>query len=195
MDDWKPYIDRYRGGEWRDRIFRDMVLADASKLGDRPTILDIGCGKGLDGSIPLQRSIAEVAGRFIGVEPDLEIPLGDHFTETFRCPFEDAPLPPGSVQLAFSVMVLEHLPAPERFWSKLHETLCDGGVFWGLTVDAHPFCKASLWAERLRIKEYYFRIVSGRRGVDRYENYRVFYRSNTPKCIRSHAVDSRTSSL
>lgn len=185
MDPWKPYVDRYRGGEWRDSIFRDMVLRDAGGPGGPPTILDIGCGKGLDGSVPLQRSVAEAAGRFIGVEPDPEITLGGHFTETHRCLFEEATIAPGSVQLAYSVMVLEHLPDPQAFWDKLHGVLAEGGVFWGLTVDArHPFCRASLWAERLKVKSLYLRFLYGRRGVDRYENYETFYRSNTPEDVR-----------
>jgi len=180
-DDWTPYLERYRAGEWRDTIFRDMVLSDAARLGGRPTVLDIGCGKGLDGNVPLQRSVAEASGRFVGVEPDPEIPLGGHFTETHRCLFEDAPLAPGSVDLAYSVMVLEHIPAPEAFWAKLYEVLRGGGVFWGLTVDTrHPFCRASLLAERLKLKDLYLRLLSGRRGLDRYENYETFYRSNTP---------------
>lgn len=189
-DAWTPYVERYRGGEWRDRIFRDLVLADAAKWGDRPTIVDIGCGRGIDGSVPLQESVAAAAGRFLGVEPDRDIPLGGHFTETYRCSFEDAPLPPASVQLAYSVMVLEHLPDPGAFWAKLREVLVEGGVFWGLTVDArHPFCKASLWAERLKIKGLYLRLLGGRRGEDRYENYPVFYRANTPDAIRLQARD------
>lgn len=184
-DPWAPYVARYRAGEWRDRIFRDMVLADAAAAGGRPTVLDIGCGRGLDGSVPLQQSVAEASGRFVGVEPDPEIPLGGHFTEAHRCLFEDAPLAPRSVDLAYSVMVLEHLPAPERFWAKLYDVLRGGGVFWALTVDArHPFCRASLLAERLKVKGPYLRLLGGRRGVDRYENYETFYRSNTPEDVR-----------
>ena len=152
IETWEPYIARYRAGEWRDRIFRDMVLADARVLGPEPAILDIGCGQGLDGSLPLQASIADVAGRFIGIEPDPEVALGDHFTETHRCLFEEAAVEPGSIDLAYAVMVLEHLPRPQTFWDKLFELLVDGGVFWGLTVDArHPFSRFSLWADRLNV--------------------------------------------
>ena len=87
---WAPYISRYRDGEWRDRIFRDMVAEDARKMGEAPTILDIGCGRGLDGSLPLQGSLAELAGHYIGVEPDPEVPLADHFGEIHRTLFEEA---------------------------------------------------------------------------------------------------------
>lgn len=184
-DLWAPYLERYRAGEWRDRIFRDMILADARRLGPNPTILDIGCGDGFDGDVPLQRSIAEAAGRYIGIEPDPEIPLGDYFTETHRCSFEQAPLPAGSVDVAYTVMVLEHLPRPQAFWDRLHEVVADGGVFWGLTVDSrHLFSRLSLWAGRLGIKKLYLDLVLGRAPDEgRYKNYPTYYRTNTPHQI------------
>jgi hypothetical protein len=195
--EWAPYVLRYRAGEWRDRIFRDMVLADAQQLGFRPTILDIGCGKGLDGEVQLQRSLAEASGRFIGIEPDLAITLGDHFDESHRCPFEDAPLEASSVMLAYAVMVLEHLPRPESFWDKLFEVLADGGIFWGLTVDArHLFSRLSLWADRLKIKNVYMNSVLGRPSESgRYKNYPTFYRANSPAEISCQVKRFRTSGI
>src|SRR5437879_2102048 len=89
VDPWAVYLQRYRAGEWRDRIFHDMILAEARRLGPRPTVLDIGCGDGFDGDVPLQRSIARASGRFIGIEPDPTVSLGDYFTEAHRCLFED----------------------------------------------------------------------------------------------------------
>jgi SAM-dependent methyltransferase len=193
-DSWAVYLQRYRAGEWRDRIFRDMILADAHRLGPRPTILDIGCGDGFDGDVPLQRSIALEAGRFIGIEPDPEVPLGDYFTEVHRCLFEDAELAAGSVDVAYSVMVLEHLPHPQRFWNKLQEVLAEGGVFWGMTVDArHPFSWLSLWADRLRIKDFYLdRVIGSSSGEGRYRNYPTYYRTNTPLQIAKFAREYRS---
>ncbi len=184
-DAWGPYRDRYRSGEWRDRIFRDMILADARNFGPGPTILDIGCGEGLDGSIPLQRSVAEAAGRFIGVEPDPAVTLGGHFTTTHRCTIEEAPLAAGSIDLAYAVMVLEHLAKPQSFWDKLFDVLADGGIFWGLTVDArHVFCRLSLWADRLKVKDFYLDRVLGQASkAGRYRNYPTYYRSNSPAQI------------
>jgi SAM-dependent methyltransferase len=162
-----------------------MILADARNFGPGPTILDIGCGEGLDGDVPLQRSVALAAGRFIGIEPDPTVTLGDHFTETHRCLFEEAPLTAGSVDLAYAAMVLEHLPRPQAFWDKLFEVLADGGVFWGLTVDGrHLFSRLSLWAERLGIKNLYMNLVLGRSAESaRYKNYPTYYRTNTPAQI------------
>jgi hypothetical protein len=82
-------------------------------------------------------------------------------------------------------MVLEHLRTPQTFWDKLFEVLADGGVFWGLTVDArHPFSRVSLWADRLRVKDLYLDLVLGRGPKSaRYRNYPTYYRSNSPAQI------------
>jgi SAM-dependent methyltransferase len=160
-----------------------MILEDVHRLGPGPTILDVGCGGGFDGELDLQRTISEAAGRFIGVEPDVGIPLGDHFSEAHRCFLEDAPITTGSVDLAYAVMVLEHLRSPKPFWDRMHAVLKDGGIFWGFTVDArHPFSRLSLWAGRLRIKDVYLNLMLGRAGEEeaRYKNYPTYYRSNTP---------------
>lgn len=192
-DPWAPYRQRYQNGEWRDRVLHDLVLADARAFGDRPTIVEIGCGGGFDGDVPLQRSLARAAGRFVGIEPDTAMELGDYFTETHRCLFEQAPLGPASVHVACAIMVLEHLPDPQPFWDKLHEVLVPGGVFWGLTVDArHPFCAISSGMGRLRLKDAYLRLRYGRRGEDRYENYPTFYRSNTPEQVERLASAFRS---
>jgi SAM-dependent methyltransferase len=190
---WATFIARYRTGEWRDRIFHDMVMADAQRQGPKPTILDIGCGEGLDGDIPLQRSLAAIAGRFIGIEPDFDVSLGDYFTESHRCLLESSPLEAGSVDVAYAVMVLEHLRHPQAFWGKLHQVLADGGVFWGMTVDArHLFCRLSLWAGRLRIKDLYFKRVLAQTPEEaRYRNYTTYYRCNTPHQIGRLALGFR----
>jgi SAM-dependent methyltransferase len=185
---WQPYCDRYQGGEWRDRIFRDMILEDALRLHPQPTLLDIGCGKGFDTDIPLQQSLVRAAGRYIGIEPDSAVTPGDYITEVHRCLLEEAPLVAGSVDVAFAVMVLEHVPKPQSFWDKLHEVLKPGGVFWGFTMDArHWFCAASLFLDRMQFKDLYLTYLLGRRGSQRYENYPVHYRCNTPEHMRRYA--------
>jgi SAM-dependent methyltransferase len=186
--DWSVYQHRYSQGEWRARIFRDLVLADVKAMCDRPSpvLLDIGCGHGFDNDADLQSSLAAAAGEYIGVEPDPDVTLSPMFTQSHRCMFEDAPILPGSVDVAFAVMVVEHLKTPEAFWGHVHEVLRPGGVFWAFTVDArHWFAKASLLAERINAKGLYFGLVYGRKPEQHYDNYPVHYRSNTPKQIES----------
>ncbi|MGE5609155.1 MAG: class I SAM-dependent methyltransferase [Bacillota bacterium] len=186
--DWTAYLQRYRKGEWRGFLFRDMILEEARQREGPLAFLDIGCGRGLDGYLPPQETIARTADQYIGIEPDPTIQPAPFFTEVHRCLFEDAPLRAHSIDVALAVMVLEHLASPQRFWDKLWDVLVDGGVFWAMTVDArHWFCHASLWADRLRLKGPYLTWLMGQRGVARYENYPVHYRCNTPRQIRHYA--------
>lgn len=122
-----------------------------------------------------------MAGRFVGVEPDTSVAPGAYFGAVHACALEDAPIEPNSVDVAYAIMVLEHLADPRPFWDKVWRALRPGGVFWGLTVDRRPwFCNFSLWFERLGIKDIYLNFLLGRRGTARYENYPVYYRSNAP---------------
>lgn len=181
MNEAAPYLERYRQGEWRATIFRDLILADAARRPGELTFLDIGCGRGFDDDLPLQQSLAARAHRYIGVEPDAAMAVGAHVSEVHRCLFEDALIPSGSIDVAFAVMVLEHLPQPARFWDKLFDVLKSGGCFWGFTVDGrHWFCRMSRLLEQLRLKDLYLNLLLGRRGPKRYENYPTFYRSNSP---------------
>jgi SAM-dependent methyltransferase len=192
MSDWSEYQDRYLRGEWRDRLFHEMILKDADERGTGLTFLDIGCGRGFDTDVPLQESLIRHAGRYIGIEPDKAIEPNASMTEYHQCFLEDAPIPPGSVDMAFAVMVLEHVPEPKPFWDKLHEVLREGGVFWGFTVDArHPIALATRLMGRLKLKEAYLDRLHGKRGVERYEDYPVHYRTNTPEAVRGFGSSFR----
>jgi SAM-dependent methyltransferase len=159
-----------------------MVLSEMKSLAAAPAILDIGCGSGFDDDLKLQQRIIAAAGQYVGVDPDAG--EGMHFHRTL---FENAPLPPDSIDLAFAVMVLEHIADPALFWQKLYSVLRDGGIFWGFTVDArHWFRQASTWSERLRAKDLYLTLLRGKRGVDRYVNYPTCYRTNKPAQIRAY---------
>lgn len=188
---WSAYTQRYSSGEWRAPIFRDLILADASRMKEKRnelTLLDIGCGGGFDGDAELQRSLAEAGSRYIGIEPDPQIELADVFTSAHRCRFEDAPIEDESVDIAFAVMVLEHIAEPQVFWSKVHRVLRKGGCFWGMTVDArHWFVLGSTLMEKLGVKDIYLDKLHGKRGQERYENYPAFYRANTPAQIARFA--------
>lgn len=196
--DWKPFLERYQAGEWRASIFCDMILRDMGELGASRslTLLDIGCGKGFDDDRRLQARIAAESGRYLGVEPDANIAAGDVFQHLYHCRFEEASIEPSTVDVAFAVMVLEHLESPEEFWSRLHNVLRDGGVFWGFTIDSrHWFAKMSTLMKTLGLKEWYLNRLHGMRGQGRYENYPVHYRSNTPDQIQRWTRDFRSSTI
>jgi len=190
--DWASYLARYRNGEYRARIFFDMILDDVAERTEGLTILDIGCGRGFDGNARLQEALAARCHRYIGVEPDQSIPVGPYISEVHRCSFEEAPLAPDSVDTAFAVMALEHVRRPELFFAKVSNVLKEGGAFWGFTVDArHFFALFSRWADCLRIKNTYLATLLGKRGEERYENYPTLYRANTPRQIARHVAGFR----
>lgn len=184
----ETYLRRYESAEWRAQIFADMVIDDLRELGPRCTVVDIGCGAGFDDSREIQRRIAAHAGTYIGVEPDVTMAVGPHFSTVHRCAFEAAPIPPASVDLAFCVMVTEHIDKPADFMARLADVLRDGGVFWAFTIDLrHWSAWSSLLMEKSGAKDAYLDLLHGRRGIDRYCNYPVQYRLNTPRQVRKYA--------
>ncbi|CAN0488568.1 unnamed protein product, partial [Phaeothamnion confervicola] len=54
---YAPFLTRYRSGEWRAPIFRDLILADAEQE-NCSTFLDIGCGRGFDDEPAIQQILA-----------------------------------------------------------------------------------------------------------------------------------------
>src|SRR5450755_3841834 len=88
-DDLAMALTRYRNGEPRKTVFRDLVRDSVRTFPDKSaTVLDIGCGHGFDGDGDLQRSIADETNLFIGVEPDKEIPAPACFARVHQCRFE-----------------------------------------------------------------------------------------------------------
>jgi SAM-dependent methyltransferase len=186
QSDFQHYAQRFQHGEWRTPLFHEMVVGDIQAKSNEQslTILDIGCGNGFDTSKEAQRSLAALAQRYIGVEPDMKIVLEDFFSETHRCLFEEAEIPENSIDIAFACMVLEHLSTPQRFWDKVYDVLKPGGVFWGFTMHGrHYFMAASTLLEKLHLKDVYLGLLHGERGRDRYENYPTFYRSNSAQQV------------
>ena len=186
-------LNRFQQEDWRSPIFLDMILQDVKRLGPRITLLDIGCGSGFDGDQNLQKNLAACVGRYIGVEPDTSISPPEICQEYFSCGFENAPIIPSSIHVAFAIFVLEHLTYPERFWNKFLETLVDGGVFWGFPVDKRSFYAiASQFSERFKFKNWYLNVMLGKIG-ERYQNYPTYYRANSPRQIRKQTGSFRKS--
>jgi SAM-dependent methyltransferase len=178
---WEPYIRRFEAGEWRAPIFRDMVARDMATRGPAPVVLDIGCGRGFDDSPEMQTSLAAEAGRYIGVEPDDAVAAPPVCHEFHATLLEDAPIAPGSVDVAFAMFVIEHLDQPQRFFTAVHAALKPGGVFWGATIDRRsPFAYASSAMKVIGIKDRYLDRMFGRRE-ERHLNYPTHYAANTPK--------------
>ena len=69
-----------------------------------------------------------------------------------------------------------------------HDILVDGGVFLAFTVDArHWSAWASLAFDRLGFKDFYLDRLHGMRGAERYSNFPVHYRLNSPRSAVEHS--------
>ena len=184
------YVRRYGAAEWRAPIFADMVLDDLRRIGPHCSVVDIGCGSGFDGAPDLQAAIAARCRSYIGVEPDPDTRVAPLFTTVHRTLFEEAPIATASIDLAFGVMVVEHVADPRAFMAKVADVLKDRGVFWAFTIDVrHWSAWSSLLMEKTGLKTAYLNALHGRRGEERYANFPVHYRLNSPRSVMRHARD------
>lgn len=195
-DEWSVRLARLRTKEWRTPIFFEIVSREIGTRSGarRPTVLDIGCGLGFDTEVRYQQALSTQAGRFIGIEPDPAIEPPKFFSEVYQTTLEEAPIAPGSVDVAYAVMVLEHVADPAAFWSRLHEILAPGGVFVAFSVNgAHWFAPIARFMSIIKLKSKYLDLLRGKRGTgsERYDDYPVYYRTNTARQIRRHARQFR----
>jgi 2-polyprenyl-3-methyl-5-hydroxy-6-metoxy-1,4-benzoquinol methylase len=194
-DSWKIRLTRLGRRDWRTPVFFEIVSREinARSGATRPTVLDIGCGLGFDGEVRFQEALSVQAGRFIGIEPDVTVDPPTFFSQVYRTTFEDAPIAHGSVDVAYAIMVMEHVADPDAFWSRLHEVLAPGGVFMAFTVNgSHWFAPLTRFLSVTRLKTRYLNVVQGERGTERYEDYPVYYRTNTLKQIKRVARGFRS---
>jgi SAM-dependent methyltransferase len=194
-DGWRNWRSRLNSQEWRTPVFFEIVSREIrSRSGARhPTVLDIGCGCGFDGETRFHEALAAQAGRLIGVEPDLNMPPPKIFSQVFQTLLEDAPIPRGSVDVAYAIMVVEHVADPERFWTRLYDVLAPGGVFIAFSVNGAHWCSQLIrLMSAVRLKSVYLDLLRGRRGSERYADYPVYYRTNTTEQVRRLARGFRS---
>jgi 2-polyprenyl-3-methyl-5-hydroxy-6-metoxy-1,4-benzoquinol methylase len=187
VDSCRIRLNRLGPREWRTPVFFEIVSREISirSGATRPTVLDIGCGLGFDGEVRFQEALSAQAGRFLGIEPDVTVNPPKYFSEVYRTTFEDAPIADSSVDVAYAIMVMEHVADPTAFWSRLHSVLAPGGVFLAFTVNgSHWFAPLTRFLSITRLKTQYLNIVQGQRGIERYVDYPVYYRTNTLKQIK-----------
>jgi len=185
LPQWKIYENDYKTRKkWQDSLFKNMIQ-DAMRLFDKPTVLDIGCGRGLFGNVSLQTEIAGMADKMWGCEPDISIQSNSCFHQIFPNMLEESAIPQNSVHVAYSCYVIEHIPDPAGFFNKIYECLVEGGIFLGITDSRWSFFSTmSQMIEWTRLKNFYLNLVCGERGKDRYENYPTYYRANTARAVK-----------
>lgn len=177
--------------EWRAPVLLDIILNELSAFKKPTTVVEIGCGVGFDADLPLQRKLASHIDQFIGVEPDTSVKPQDIYTSLFRTYLEDAEIPDSSVDIAFSIMVMEHVENPESFMESVLRILKPGGVYWGFTVHKHHwFTSVAHLFSKAGLKTFYLQAVHGKNNEsDLYIDYPTTYLLNTPEAIEKLVPD------
>lgn len=187
---FERFRDNFNFGNYEDRseVFVQCVVEAIQQHGDAPTVLDIGCGRGIRRQRQAQRLIGEHAGTFWAVEPDVDIEIErDLFAQCWRNSLEEAPIPPGSVDVAYAHMVVEHVADPLRFVRKLAEILKPGGCAVFLTINARSYmARIARAAGALRLQDFLLRLGRGRQAVEEY-HYPAIYRFNTASKVTALA--------
>jgi SAM-dependent methyltransferase len=157
-------------------------------LSPEATILDIGCGRGLQAEDPctLRRALCDLRApqrRVLGIDVDPEgaaNPLVDEFrqiADTNHWPVETA-----SIDLAIANSVVEHVAEPEKFFAEAWRVLRPGGYLCFRTYNkwAYVGVCARLVPNRLHAK------VTARVQTERHEHdvFPTLYRCNTRRAVR-----------
>jgi len=166
------------------------LLVDEMNAMDHPiTVVDIGCGCGIGGSLEHLRTVPEAADELWGVEPDDSVREPHGIFDTLRrATIETAALPAGVFDLAYSFMVMEHVAEPEAFLRSVRASLRPGGTYMFVTINGRRyFARAALAAHALRIDETLLRILRKHEDVEKY-HYPVRYRCNMPRVVDRFAA-------
>lgn len=156
------------------QAFADAIAHDPRLAGGR--VLDIGCGNFLHASLQF---IPRVAARYDGVDPSDVVLANARLAQRWHGPFETAPIPPASYDLAFAYTVVEHIAHPRPFFEAVARVLRPGGAFYALTPNAHhPFAWMSRGAELVGLKA-----LLARR-MPHVNNYPAYYRLNSERRVR-----------
>ncbi|MFC1960354.1 class I SAM-dependent methyltransferase [Chloroflexota bacterium] len=197
------YADLHPGWRPATVVYEALVRA-ALALDQRPTLLDMGCGRG--GVLEqLAEPVNELTGVDhwpIGIDPDFDS-LREHrlLDLTRAVALADAiPLQAASVDVAISAWVLEHLPDPVRTFREVGRVLRPGGAFVFLAPNKNS--PAALVNRVLHpLQDVLVPLLYGRAEAD---TFPVVYRANTRSQIAGlaeaagltletfHAIDDPT---
>ena len=151
-----------------------------------PSVLDVGCGTGIELRVDYQWAVRGRVSEYWGVEPDPGIGTPSGLFDTYlNGMVEEVPLPEDRFDLAYSFMVMEHVADPLKFLSAIHRCLKPGGTYLFATPNGrHYFTRLASLLGTLHLDEMVLRLA--RKESDEY-HYPVHYRFNSEGRIREVA--------
>ena len=172
---------------WDERLYpkkedKSPVVGFVSKMGSRikanDTVLDIGAGAGLRSVYDYKNQCREM----IGIDVDPRVEENPLLHRGICCDANTMPLEDNSVDLAFTVYVLEHVEDPGRFCAEIARVLKPGGEFWSLTPNRLHYVPliASLTPTR------FHQWVNEKRGRKSDDTFPTYYRLNSKTALNRH---------
>ncbi len=145
------------------------------------TVLEIGCGR----SAPVLVTLKGQAARLIGVDV-VDFTISDPALELWQCDVTAMThIADGSVDLAFSRSVMEHIEDVAGAYAEIQRVLAPGGLYIFLTPNFWDY--ASLIAAAVP-NSLHGRIVRATEGREESDVFPTHYRSNTGRSIRRLAA-------
>jgi 2-polyprenyl-3-methyl-5-hydroxy-6-metoxy-1,4-benzoquinol methylase len=167
----------------RVNLFVGTVLGEVQRRQRPVRALDIGCGHGIALDTAATMRIRESVDELWGIEPDPGVKQPAAITHFQNATMETAKIPPGSIDIAYSCLVMEHVVDPVPFMRAVHACLKPGGVYIGMTINArHYFARITRAIRAVRADEAILRLVRGRQNVEEY-HYPVAYKINSERTI------------
>ena len=137
---------------WLSRVIDEEVRS----LDHAPTIVDVGCDRGI-----IKRFIPPIDGaRWIGLDIDIERPGVElaKYDERIQADFDEGlPVPDATADIAICSHVLEHLPRPDFTMREMNRLLKPGGLLLVGVPTAPKF------VAKLREKQFQKQLTNGSR--------------------------------
>ncbi|NCC62854.1 MAG: class I SAM-dependent methyltransferase [Verrucomicrobiae bacterium] len=170
-------VNKWLSQLYPERSDRDAVVQfiDRIQCLIRPsmTVLDIGAGAGELNQYSFRGKCREI----IGIDMDHRVVDNPLLDRGIVANASTIPLPDRSIDLAFSIYVLEHIEDPKAFLCEVSRVLKPGGQFWFLTPNKYHYVPI---IARLT-GTLFHKWVNKKRGRDEEDTFPTFYRMNSRK--------------
>lgn len=162
------------------KILERAILANVTP---ETTVLDIGCGR----TAPNLSRLKGKAGALYGIDL-VAFRNEDPALQLFQQSVESMPkIADGSVDLAYSRSVMEHVKDPDAALREIHRVLRPGGHYIFLTPNLYDYASLISYMVPNSLHPMIVRLTEGRAEEDTFPAY---YKANTKRRVRGLAADT-----
>ena len=161
-----------------NRVIERAILA---RLGPDAAVLDIGCGR----TAPNLSGLIGKAGLLYGIDV-IDFTVDDPQLKLFKNDVRDMKdIPSGSIDLAYSRAVMEHLEQPEDAFREIARVLKPGGLYVFTTPSIYDYGSI---AALLIPNQFHARIVTATEGRAGEDVFPTVFGANSLRAICKHAA-------